>query len=100
MKLTTENGLPKKLKNNQNITYPLTYVLKVIVTLDESVNIRQQQIEDLLFQLGITFSFVEVKNSSKSTYASFSIGIVLLNTKQMNDLYTELGKLPGIKLAI
>lgn len=93
------NGSHKQQKPEQ-VEFPVSYILKVVLTMSTEGESSEKQIESILLRLKIPFSFVEVKMSSRQTYISHSIRVTLLDKAQMDDLYEALRQLPGIKLAI
>lgn len=86
--------------NDSKIDFPISYTLKVVMVYDKDIEKHQQDIEEILLRQKIPFEFQSTKKSSNSNYISFSIRITLLSKVQMDDLYTDLKMLPGIKIAI
>ncbi len=86
--------------NGQEIEFPVTYVLKVVVTNNMTEEHHKQLISEILLRKKIPFNFESTKPSTKGTYLSFSIMVTLLDKKQLEELYAELKTLPWIKMAI
>ncbi len=84
----------------QEIIFPVSYVLKVVVTQNMSPERHGTLIEELLNKKNIPYRFEEVKESAKKTYLSFSISITLTDKNQMNELYNDLKTMPWIKMAL
>lgn len=85
---------------NQEINFPVSYVLKVVVTQNMRPEQHQGLIEEILERKKIPFRFEDVKPSNKGTYLSFSVFITLIDKNQMDELYLELKTLPWIKMAL
>lgn len=86
--------------SENQIEFPVTYVLKVVVTLQHTPEVHQQEIEKLLKMQDVLFRFMDAKKSSKGSYISFSIKTTLMNKEQMDRVYEDLKALPGIKFAV
>jgi putative lipoic acid-binding regulatory protein len=84
----------------EKIDFPITYVLKVVTSFIKTKEQHQKEIEDVFLRQKVPFDFLIAKKSSKETYISFSIRVTLINKLQMDHLYQDLGKLPGVKLAL
>ncbi len=95
MQITENNPL-----ENQEIIFPVTYVLKVVVTQNMSAEHHQSLIEELLSREKVPFRFIDVKHSGKGTYLSFSFQVTLTDRAHMTALYVALRGLPWIKMAI
>ncbi|MDP3441597.1 MAG: DUF493 domain-containing protein [Ignavibacteria bacterium] len=103
-------NVKKNLNGNTNLTdisssdnqieFPVTYVLKVVVTLIHSPEVHQHEIEKLLKKQEVLYRFMDAKKSSKGSYISFSIKTTLINKEQMDRVYEDLKALPGIKFAV
>lgn len=89
-------------KNGQvpEIEYPVSFNLKVILDTNETLEIQQRNIELVLEDVGVEFNFVRTKQSSKGSFVSYTINVRLDNKQQMDNLYTRLKLLPGIKFAV
>ncbi|MDP2236300.1 MAG: DUF493 domain-containing protein [Bacteroidales bacterium] len=96
-----ENNTNENQENgSKKIEFPITYVLKVITNFIKTKEQHQKEIEDIFLRQKVPFDFLIAKKSSKETYISFSIRVTLINKLQMDHLYQDLGKLPGVKLAL
>ena len=85
---------------DEEIVFPVSYVLKVIVTQNMTPERHSQLIEEILLRKKIPHRFENTKLSKEGTYLSFSIFITLINRLQMKELYSDLRSLPWIKLAL
>lgn len=85
---------------DEEIVFPVSYVLKVIVTQNMTPERHSQLIEEILLRKKIPYRFENTKLSKEGTYLSFSIFITLINRLQMKELYGDLRSLPWIKLAL
>ncbi|MCC7318548.1 MAG: DUF493 domain-containing protein [Bacteroidales bacterium] len=85
---------------DEEIVFPVSYVLKVIVTQNMTPERHSQLIEEILLRKKIPYRFENTKLSKEGTYLSFSIFITLINRLQMKELYSDLRSLPWIKLAL
>ncbi|PKP49851.1 MAG: hypothetical protein CVT92_14880 [Bacteroidetes bacterium HGW-Bacteroidetes-1] len=99
-KLNGGSHKKEMVPNDIKIDFPISYTLKVVMVFDQGIEKHQQDIEEILLRQKIPFEFQSIKKSSNSNYISFSIRITLLSKVQMDDLYTDLKMLPGIKIAI
>lgn len=93
------NGSHREQKPEQ-IEFPVTYILKVVLQLSNDSSKSEKEIETLLDRLKIPFSFLEARISSKQTYISHNIRVTLINKAQMDELYENLKQIPGIKFAL
>ena len=85
---------------DEEIVFPVSYVIKVIVTKNMTPERHSQLIEEILLRKKIPYRFENTKLSKEGTYLSFSIFITLINRLQMKELYGDLRSLPWIKLAL
>ncbi len=84
----------------EQIEFPVSYEIKIIVTLKRSVIIIKDDIENLFHQVKTPYKFLHEKASKKGTYTSLTYQITLLNKAHMDELYGGLRKIEDIKLAI
>ena len=97
-KVNITDGLPNG--KQEKIEFPVSYEIKIIVTLERSVIIIKDDIENLFHQVKIPYKFLHEKDSKKGTYTSLTYQITLLNKPHMDELYSGLNKIEDIKLAI
>lgn len=82
------------------VEYPINYNLKVVLDTKETTEIQQRNIELILEDVGVEYTFASTKQSSKGSYVSYTIKVRLDNREQMENLYARLKLLPGIKFAV
>ncbi|GAB1418274.1 hypothetical protein MASR2M12_10390 [Bacteroidales bacterium] len=84
----------------QKIVFPVTYILKVVVTHNMEQTYQRGLIEEVFQRMKVPFELVAVNASKQNTYLSFNFRITLLDIEQMRQLYGELQKIPWFKFAI
>lgn len=97
------NGGDTSVNKNQNdpkIEFPVTFELKVVVETLVSLTETQQQLDIMLLRLAVANEYLGVKESGKGKFASHTIRVLLLNQEHLEELYSELKKLPGLKFAV
>lgn len=82
----------------QEIEFPVKYNLKAVLPADREDN--TSRLEKVLNDNKIKFSFLNKKVSSKGTYASYTYEVDLESKQQMDQLYSDLHKLEGLKFAV
>ncbi|MDA3943907.1 MAG: DUF493 domain-containing protein [Bacteroidetes bacterium] len=92
------NGKPHP--DSGEIEFPVSYEIKIIVTVERSVIITKDDIESLFHQIKTPYKFIQEKPSKKGNYSSLTYSITLLNQAHMDELYSGLNKIEAIKLAI
>jgi len=93
---TSENDSFK----GQQIEFPVSYVLKVIVDTNSCGTAPESEIVEILKGLDLRFGKFSSKASNKNNFVSYSIPVTLQFAEQMQLMYEKLKSLPGIKLAI
>lgn len=85
---------------NNQIEFPVTYELKLMVTTDIPVIMSKDGAVQIFDDLKIPCTFLSEKLSSNGNYSSLTYRVTLLDKLQMDELYTKLRHLPALKLAI
>lgn len=98
--MADKNSNPEQNFKDQEIIFPVSYFLKVVVTQNMSVERHTELIEEILLRKKIPYRFDDLKRSKEGTYLSFSIFITLIDKLQMDELYSDMRTLPWIKLAL
>jgi putative lipoic acid-binding regulatory protein len=98
--MINEDSIQDQGFRDEEIVFPVSYVLKVIVTRNITPERHTELIEEILLRKKIPYRFEDTKQSKEGTYLSFSIFITLINKLQMKELYNDLRSLPWIKLAL
>lgn len=86
--------------SQQELDFPLKYVLKIIVDTKIADDKTVKDIEYLFAQLKINNNWLYTKPSNKNNFLSYSVEITLPDKNTMNNLYIGLKKIKAIKLAI
>jgi putative lipoic acid-binding regulatory protein len=89
-----------KAQQEPKIEFPVTFELKVVVETLVSILETQQQLDKMLLRLAVANEYLGVKESGKGKFASHTIRVLLLNQEHLNEMYSELKRLPGIKFAV
>ncbi|MDY0075897.1 MAG: DUF493 domain-containing protein [Bacteroidales bacterium] len=97
-KVNITSGLSNE--EQEQIEFPVSYEIKIIVTLKRSVIIIKDDIENLFHEVKTPYKFLYEKDSKKGTYTSLTYQITLLNKPHMDELYSGLNKIEDIKMAI
>ncbi len=87
-------GQEKKLE------FPVRFELKVVMETTQAVEVQQAHIAHLLAKHKIENNFVSSKPSSKGNFVSLTYNVLILSQKQMDNMYTDLKTIPGIKFAL
>ncbi|MBS4058374.1 MAG: DUF493 domain-containing protein [Bacteroidales bacterium] len=85
---------------SQQIEFPVSYVLKVILDTSSCSEAPESDIAEILKGLDLRFGKFTSKASNKNNFVSYSIPVTLQFAEQMQLMYERLKSLPGIKLAI
>ncbi len=102
-KKTNQNGshsTVNQVNKPEEIEFPVTFELKVVVETMVSIAETQHQLDELLLRLAVANEYLGVRESGKGKFASHTIRVLLLNKEHLNELYSELKILPGIKFAV
>lgn len=84
----------------EQVEFPVSYEIKIIVTLKRSLIIIKDDIENLFHLVKTPYKFLHEKDSKKGTYTSLTYQITLLNKPHLDELYRGLNEIEDIKLAI
>ena len=83
----------------QQIDFPVTFKLKAVMVGTEDDE-NKQKLTDVFSSNKVDYKFLDKKNSSKGSYASFTYEVTLNNRDQMNKLYEDLKKIKELKFAV
>jgi putative lipoic acid-binding regulatory protein len=88
------------LNKSEQLSFPVTFELKIIMdaTIPEKVNL--QNIDDLLNDMKISMKRLRQRLSNKGRYMSYTYKVTIVDHATLRDLYKKLKVLPGIKTAI
>lgn len=90
----------KKPFGDEQVKFPVSYDLKVILDNNNPVDDIQKAIEKVLKQHKVSFTDFRSKLSSNDKYISFTVSVSIASHEQMTSLYESLKSIPGIKLAL
>lgn len=95
----TENNVPMRM-NNQELSFPVTFRLKVILTtlLKDAEN--KEQLINIFNTLNIGYLYYGKNRSRKGSYVSFTYEITLNDRQTMNRLYVLLKEIENLKFAL
>lgn len=85
---------------NVKIDFPVTFNLKAVV---DSTNSDEENIKNLSVvfdELKVTNAYIGNKKSSKGSYISYNYKVTLLTKTQLEELYSKLKSVKGLKFAI
>lgn len=94
-----------KIQNNgfgkeEKIKFPVRFDLKIIMITPADHKENITKLEDILNMLGIAFNNWRNKPSGKGTYTSYTINVYIISQEKLTALYSELKKIPEVKMAI
>jgi putative lipoic acid-binding regulatory protein len=90
--------IPSTMKTAK-LKFPVSFDLKVIMESGEDEE-NQEIIINVLNDLKIPFSNWDIRESSKGNYKRYSVKIVLITKKRMDDLYSILVCQPKVKTVL
>jgi putative lipoic acid-binding regulatory protein len=94
-----ENTAPIQM-NNQELQFPVTYQLKVVMTASLSDAENKQQLITVFNRLNIEYVYQSQNKSSKGVYVSFTYEVTLNDRQAMNRLYALLKEIENLKFAL
>jgi len=84
----------------ESVNYPVKFDLKAIIDASIKPEESMQAMERLFNEFKVPFSNWRQKSSSGGKYISYTVSVDIESQKQLEDLYTALKKLPGLKFAM
>lgn len=84
----------------ESVNYPVKFDLKAIIDATIKPEDSIKAMEKLFEEFKVTFSDWRQKSSSGGKYISYTVSVDIENQKQLDELYTALKKLPGLKFAL
>ncbi len=87
-------------KQQKEITYPVSFDLKVIIGAEKPQDTQVKAIEQVLNTLNIPFKNWRHKQSAKGNFISHTVNVRITSPTLMHDLYTQLKTVPNIKMAL
>jgi len=82
------------------VKYPVSFELKVIFNAELEEKTHRRNLELVLEDSNVKYSFKKSLKSSKGSFISITMEVVLESENQMRHLYDRLKLLPGIRFAI
>lgn len=97
-----ENGGARacNLFGKESVRYPVKFDLKAIIDAGIAPEESIKAMETILEQFKVPFSNWRQKASSGGKYISYTVSVDIDNQKQLEDLYTELKFVKGLKFAL
>lgn len=97
-----ENGEDKVCNtfNRQKVNYPVKFDLKAIIdaSIEEKESIKN--IEKVLKTFKVPYENWRMKPSSGGKYISYTVSVDIDSQKMLEDVYSELKAVPGLKFAL
>ncbi len=94
----------KHMSNNifegKEIQFPVIYDLKVVLDTKRTEDENKRNIEAALSQTGLSYQEFSTKVSSKGSYVSYSVSLLVPTKDKFEELYNRVHLLPGIKYAL
>jgi len=84
----------------QELQFPVIYDFKVVLDTLRSDEENKKNIESVLSQTGLSYRSFSSKASSKGTYISYTVSIMVPSKEKFSELYQKVQLLPGIKTAL
>jgi len=102
MENTGGNGDGKacNLFNKQSVNYPVKFDLKAIIEAAIEKEESIENIEKVFKKFKVPFENWRTRPSSGGKYISYTVSIDIQSQKELEDVYTELKKVPGLKFAL
>ena len=93
-------GKACNLFGRESVNYPVKFDLKAIIeaSIDKETSIGN--IEKVFIKFSIPHENWRTKPSSGGKYVSYTVSIKIRSQKELEDVYTELKKIPGLKFAL
>ncbi len=93
------NSLNKSIEDVK-IEFPVTFELKVVFDSSSSDEENKKKLSEVFGKLNIESSYIGNKRSSKGTYVSYNFKVTLQNKLQLDELYSDLKNISGLKFAL
>ncbi len=101
--VTPENGKSENINKaieNAKMKFPVTFQLKAVMDSASTDNENQAKLSFVLENLKIKNKYISNNKSSKGNYISYNYQVTLINKLQLETLYIDLKKVPGLKFAL
>jgi putative lipoic acid-binding regulatory protein len=97
-----ENGEVRScnLFGKESVKYPVKFDLKAIIDAGIKDEDSIAALEEILNKHKVPFSNWRQKASSGGKYISYTVSVEIENNKLLEDLYTDLKKVKGLKFAL
>lgn len=92
--------LTEDLNKSEQISFPVTFELKVIMDATIPDKTNSANIEMVLKGLDIPFKPLHHRLSTTGRYMSFTYEVTIDDHPVLTGLYKELGTIPGLKFAV
>ena len=93
-------GKTCNLFNRQSVNYPVKFDLKAIIDASIKPEDSIAALEKLLKKHEVPFSDWRQKSSSGGKYISYTVSVDIASHQQLEQLYTELKTVKGLKFAL
>jgi len=84
----------------ESVNYPVKFDLKAIIDAKIKPEDSMKAMEKLFNEFKVTYSGWRQRSSSGGKYISYTVSVDIESQKQLDDLYTALKKIPGLKFAL
>ena len=96
------NGEDKtcNLFNRESVNYPVKFDLKAIIeaTIEKEKSIKN--IEKVLKKYNLPYENWRTRPSSGGKYLSYTVSIEIQSKQELDEVYADLKKIPGLKFAL
>jgi len=94
------DGKACNLFNRQTVNYPVKFDLKAIIEAAFEKQDSIKNIENVLIKFKVPYDNWRTRPSSGGKYISYTVSIEIRSQKELEDVYTEMKKIPGLKFAL
>ena len=84
----------------QQLTYPQNFDIKLIISAEIPIEDAKRNISQSLSESQTVHSFVNVRSSGKGNYFSYCYNIDIESKEHLENTYTLLRTIPGLKFAL
>ncbi len=87
-------------QNAAQIPFPQTFYLKVIFETAIPEEQREVELHQVFEKNSVPYDDITIKNSAKGNFISYSIRVLIINQAQMQEVYADIKKIKGVKVAM
>jgi len=100
--MKSQNGGAKNTDplKGKEIEFPVTFELKAVMVMEENEGDNKKKLDAVFTKQQVKNQFISEKVSSKETYISYTYKVTLTGKSQMENLYSDLKEVEGLKFAL